>query len=170
MHRVTWSQATFDWTHPWRKQKLSRQLGPLSILRELEQGVWCTLTALPIKASKTDVICDVFGTDSTIQSGCTVRKWKAPLEKEVATFSLSQHEQLQPFVYECGGECFTLSPAAINRMQDARSNFLLFSTSSLTWKHSRALAQARLSDLPAQLMMILRPRRLQTLWIRRLTP
>jgi len=167
--RVAWSQATFGWAHPWRKQKPTRQLGPLSILRELEQGAWCTMTVLPIKASKTDVVCDVFGIDITIDSGCIVQRWKARLEKEVATFSSIESKQLQPFIYECGGEYFTLCGAKANRMQDVRSSFLLFSASILDRKHSRALEQAQLFDLPVQLAVTMRPRRLRILWIGRLT-
>lgn len=102
--QVSWSQTTFGWAQPWRKQKLCWQLGPLSILRELEEGVWCISTVLPFEASKTDVRVDVFGTNSTLVSSHVIQKWKTRLEKEVASLSSTQPGQLRPFIYECGGK------------------------------------------------------------------
>ncbi|KAK5956341.1 hypothetical protein OHC33_002918 [Knufia fluminis] len=90
--QVSWSQAKFRWAQP-----------------ELEEGVWCTLAVMPFEASKTDIRCDVFGTDSTVVSSHIIQKWRARLEEEVATLSSTLPRQPQPFVYECGGRSIELT-------------------------------------------------------------
>lgn len=102
------------------------------MLRELEEGVWCTLAVMPFEASKTDIRCDVFGTDSTVVSSHIVQKWRARLEEEVATLSSTLPRQPQPFVYECGGKSpFSSFTAETDHVQDGRSSLPQFSTSSL---------------------------------------
>lgn len=102
-----WSQTPFGWFSNRRNQKMVRLLGPLSMIKELDEDLWCTMTLLPSSASESVTRVDIYAKEGHSVSSATVEKWKWMLEKEIASMSKPDSEPASArgsFAYECGGK------------------------------------------------------------------
>ncbi|KAK5100506.1 hypothetical protein LTS08_005257 [Lithohypha guttulata] len=103
------AETHFDWAQPWRKQKVVRLLDPLSLLRELEEGLWCTISIIPKGPRATVVKFDILNRASTVVPVTLVSRWKARLEQEIQSAAAKSRGQSASFTYECGGRMIELS-------------------------------------------------------------
>lgn len=101
-----WSQNPFGWFSGSRRQKKAQLLGPLSMIKELNENLWCTMTLLPRSLSEVVVRCDIYAKEGRGPPAPTVGRWKWMLEKELN--SLSKPDEVKSgrsyFAYQCGGE------------------------------------------------------------------
>ena len=86
-------------------------LGPLAMLREMGDDVWCTMKVSPESSCKTKVRCDFYA-----RAGHTVRpsmadKYKLIIEEEILAHQLQYHGKTKDvrFTYEVGGRLIDLA-------------------------------------------------------------
>jgi hypothetical protein len=106
--QVQWSQSTFGWIPSFRKApKCIRLLGPLSLVRELDEKLWCTMSVLPISATQTEVRCDFHGEGVAVQK-IALDKWRKAVASEIEAIQGSSADvalsSSPSFAYECGGK------------------------------------------------------------------
>jgi hypothetical protein len=90
-----------------RKQKSVRLLGPLSIAKELDEQLWCTLTLLPSTVTSSTVRIDVFAKAGKHVPKASLERWIWMLQEEVksvAVMRVARQKVDSEFAYECGGE------------------------------------------------------------------
>jgi hypothetical protein len=101
-----WSQNPFGWLSRLRKQKMATLLGPLSMLKELNGGLWCTITLLPRSATEVLARCDIYAKEGHQIPAGAVQRQKWMLEKELLNLSkpdvAGEHTKTY-FAYQCGG-------------------------------------------------------------------
>lgn len=86
---------------------MARLLGPLSLVKELDQDLWCTLTLLPHTSQEVVVRCDIYAKEGDAVPTNTVQKWKWLLERELTQLSKSDETPESTgsyFAYQCGGK------------------------------------------------------------------
>ncbi|KIW13214.1 hypothetical protein PV08_08401 [Exophiala spinifera] len=121
--QAQWSQNPFGWFSGFRRPKMARLLGPLSLVKELDQDLWCTLTLLPHSSQEVVVRCDIYAKQGDQQTPTNnnnnnnnnaVQRWKWLLERELMQLSKSDQTQASPpaagsyFAYQCGGRTIDL--------------------------------------------------------------
>ena len=80
-------------------------MGPLTLLRELDNGLWATMVILPLEPDKTDVWVDVYTKEGMSSERKDLSRWKEVLEAEsVAVLASERNDHALDFAYECGGE------------------------------------------------------------------
>jgi len=107
--QVQWSQPTFGWIPSFRKPpKCIRLLGPLSLVRELDEKLWCTMSVLPISATQTEVRCDFHGGEGVAVQKIALDKWRKAVASEIEAIQTSSADAAlsssSSFAYECGGK------------------------------------------------------------------
>ncbi|EXJ86090.1 hypothetical protein A1O1_06459 [Capronia coronata CBS 617.96] len=106
-----WSQNPFGWFPRLRKQKMATLLGPLSMVKELRAGLWCTMTLLPRSPTEVVVRCDLYARKGYQVPARVVEQQKWMLEKELLNLSkpdTSDKSSRTPFAYQCGGRTIDL--------------------------------------------------------------
>ncbi|KAJ9639232.1 hypothetical protein H2204_003843 [Knufia peltigerae] len=108
-----WSQNPFGWFSGFRRPKMARLLGPLSLVKELDQDLWCTMTLLPHTFQEVVVRCDIYAKQGDHQIPTnTVQRWKWLLERELIELSkideTTQESSGSYFAYQCGGRTIDL--------------------------------------------------------------
>jgi hypothetical protein len=99
--QVKWSQSTFGWIPSFRKkQKLVRLLGPLALVKELGEKVWCTIKLQPVSATQTQVKCDIYDGEGFACQKVNIDALKQLVIKEVEAVQAASPSD---FAYECGG-------------------------------------------------------------------
>lgn len=88
---------------------MARLLGPLSLVKELDQDLWCTMTLLPHTFQEVVVRCDIYAKQGDHQIPTnTVQRWKWLLERELIELSkideTTQESSGSYFAYQCGGK------------------------------------------------------------------
>ncbi|KAL6251416.1 hypothetical protein RBB50_001625 [Rhinocladiella similis] len=109
--QAQWSQNPFGWFSGFRRPKMARLLGPLSLVKELDQDLWCTLTLLPHTSQEVVVRCDIYAKEGDAVPTNTVQKWKWLLERELTQLSKSDETPESTgsyFAYQCGGRTIDL--------------------------------------------------------------
>lgn len=103
--QAQWAETPFDWVARWRKHKTVKLLGSLSLLKELEEDVWCTITLVPKSAAETEIKCDLYEQEGKVMPHRSLQKCKVQLAKEVNAMASDQKpSMLADFSYECGGK------------------------------------------------------------------
>src|SRR5882757_8277664 len=105
--QTQWSSNPFGWFAALRKSKMARLLGPLSIIKELSEDLWCTMTLLPRSSSEVVVQCDIYAREGHHAPAATVERWKWMLERELINLSTPEAAKASTgsyFAYQCGGE------------------------------------------------------------------
>ena len=108
-NQAQWSQNPFGWfpVHP--TSKVVRLLGPLSIIKELDNDLWCTLVLLPRSSSEVLMRCDFYTKEGRVTPLKTIEKWKWMLNQEWMSKAKLETEEdsmgSQNFAYQCGGKC-----------------------------------------------------------------
>lgn len=79
------------------------------MVREMDDGLWCTMTLFPRSSSEVTVRCDLYQREGhqTPLNMIDVYKWK--LEKEMSASARSRSDKLREsngtyFAYQCGGK------------------------------------------------------------------
>ncbi|KAI1616310.1 iron-sulfur cluster-binding protein [Exophiala viscosa] len=106
-----WSQNPFGWFSGFRRPKMARLLGPMSMIKELNEDLWCTMTLLPRSQSEVIVRCDIYAKEGTNPSPQTFQRWKWLLEKELNVLSKPDEAKASGrsyFAYQCGGRTIDL--------------------------------------------------------------
>ncbi|KAK5051410.1 hypothetical protein LTR84_003062 [Exophiala bonariae] len=105
------SQSKFPWLRGLRKIKQHELLGPLSTIKELSDGLWCTITLLPRSFSEVMIRCDLYGKEGHKIPEYAVEKCKNGLRTEMSTFASREVSNDMPrsyFSYKCGGRTIDL--------------------------------------------------------------
>jgi nitrite reductase/ring-hydroxylating ferredoxin subunit len=111
--QAQWSQSPFGWFSALRKSKIVRLLGPLTIIKELDDDLWCTMVLLPRSSSEVIVRCDLYAKEGHVAPVKTLEKWKWMLKQELMTITRSGAEEKSStsskyFAYQCGGRTIDL--------------------------------------------------------------
>ena len=120
---VQWNDSALGWLPRFQKPKHMSLLGPLTVLRELDNGFWSTMVILPLDTEKTDVWVDIYTREGTSAERKDLRRWKTALETEsVDMLSGASGGAAIDFAYECGGKSSTSHQRAqADRWQVAKS-------------------------------------------------
>ncbi|KAK5327605.1 hypothetical protein LTR93_002990 [Exophiala xenobiotica] len=105
------SQNPFGWFSGVRRPKMAYLLGPLSIVKELDPNLWCTMTLLPRSSSEVVVRCDLYAKEGYQVPTNAVERWKWMLEKELTQVPNSDDTRVARgsyFAYKCGGRTIDL--------------------------------------------------------------
>ena len=99
------------WLPTLRKPMRVQMLGPLAMLREVGDDVWCTVKVLPESSNKTKIRCDFYARAGHALRPGMADKYKLIIEKEIVAFQLQQSGKLETvkFSYEVGGRSVDLS-------------------------------------------------------------
>ncbi|KIV78832.1 hypothetical protein PV11_06442 [Exophiala sideris] len=106
-----WSQNPFGWFSGFRRPKMARLLGPMSMIKELNEDLWCTMTLLPRSQFEVIVRCDIYAREGRTPSAPTTQRWKWLLEKELNVLSKPDEAKATGgsyFAYQCGGRTIDL--------------------------------------------------------------
>ncbi|OAP54419.1 hypothetical protein AYL99_11520 [Fonsecaea erecta] len=111
-NQAQWAQHPFKWLSALRKSKVVRLLGPLSIIKELDNDLWCTMVLLPRSSSEVVVQCDFYVKEGRTAPAKVVEKSKWMLEQELVNLSRPEDARGSPrssyFAYQCGGRTIDL--------------------------------------------------------------
>jgi hypothetical protein len=102
-NQAQWTEGGFGWFSATSKTKEVRLLGPSSLIKELDDDLWCTMVLLPQSISLATVRCDIFAKEDHSVAAKTVEKWKWMLQQELTGLS-RQEAGTGDFAYQCGGE------------------------------------------------------------------
>ncbi|KAJ9609878.1 hypothetical protein H2200_006207 [Cladophialophora chaetospira] len=113
LNQAQWSQTSFGWFSRSRKTKVVELLGPVSLIKELDDDMWCTMVILPRSSSQVIVRGDLYGKEGHVAPVKTVEKWKWMLKQEVVSLSKSDARETDSkaskyFAYRCGGRTIDL--------------------------------------------------------------
>ena len=86
-------------------------LGPLAMLREMGDDVWCTMKVLPESAYSTKVRCDFYARAGHDVSHRMIDRYRLTIEKEIAALQIQQSGIVGTvdFSYEVGGRSVDLA-------------------------------------------------------------
>lgn len=86
-------------------------LGPLAMLREMGDDVWCTMKVLPESAYSTKIRCDFYARAGFVVKPKMAERYKWMIEKELIAFQLQQSNVAETvdFSYEVGGRNVALA-------------------------------------------------------------
>lgn len=86
-------------------------LGPLAMLREMGDDVWCTIKVLPESAYSTKIRCDFYARAGFVVKPRMADRYKLMIEKEIIAFQLQQSgvAGTVEFSYEVGGRNVALA-------------------------------------------------------------
>ncbi|KAL2400148.1 hypothetical protein ABEF93_005805 [Exophiala dermatitidis] len=110
-NQCQWTTTPCRWLPRFHKQKMAALLGPLSMIRELRQGLWCTMTLLPRSASEVVVRCDIYAREGHQEPSDVVEREKWLLEKEFLNLPRTDTRDkasMTAFAYRCGGRSIDL--------------------------------------------------------------
>ncbi|KIW31524.1 uncharacterized protein PV07_03168 [Cladophialophora immunda] len=111
-NQAQWGQNPFEWLSAFRKSKVVRLLGPLSIIKELDNDLWCTLVLLPRSSSEVVVRFDFYVKEGHAAPAKVVEKSKWMLEQELLNLSRPDETKSATrssyFAYQCGGRTIDL--------------------------------------------------------------
>jgi hypothetical protein len=100
------SQPSWTWLPVRAASRKTQALGPLTLMKELETGVWATLVLLPQTASKTNVRWDVYVEGGRKASDGELKSWKSKVVQNLpSTEESGSTSRATSFSYQCGGEC-----------------------------------------------------------------
>jgi len=78
----------------------------MTLLKELDDNIRCTMTLLPVSAHETEVRCDIYVDKDIEMAKNAAEKWKMATRKEIACIgadAMNGESSLSSFTYECGG-------------------------------------------------------------------
>ncbi|KAH0843133.1 hypothetical protein AYO21_03424 [Fonsecaea monophora] len=113
-NQAQWAQSPFEWLSAIRKSKskVVRLLGPLSIIKELDDDLWCTMVLLPRSSSEVVVRCDFYLKQGHTAPAKVLEKSKWMLEQELLHLSSPDENKSATrspyFAYQCGGRTIDL--------------------------------------------------------------
>jgi hypothetical protein len=100
-----------NWLAKLRKPKIVQMLGPLAMLREMGDDVWCTIKVLPESAQSTKIRCDFYARAGFAVKPRMADRYRLTIEKELIAFQLQQSDTagMVEFSYEVGGRNVALA-------------------------------------------------------------
>lgn len=116
-----------------------RLLGPLSIIKELDDDLWCTMVLLPRSSTEVQVRADLYAKEGHVASAKASEKWKWMLNQELLNKLRSDVDEKSSkgsnyFAYQCGGKSRLNKPFCEVAIDSCRSNdrFICHSRSAST--------------------------------------
>lgn len=110
LNQAQWSQSSSGWFSASHKAKIVELLGPMSIIKELDQDLWCTMVLFPRSSSEIIVRVDLYTEAGHMMPLKAIERWKWMLKQEVLSWSKAEEEadnaqSSKYFAYQCGGKC-----------------------------------------------------------------
>ena len=86
-------------------------LGPLAMLREMGDDIWCTMKVLPESAYSTKIRCDFYARAGHDVNPRMIDRYRLTIEKEIVALQLQQSGIVGTveFAYEVGGRSVDLA-------------------------------------------------------------
>ena len=86
-------------------------LGPLAVLREMGDDIWCTMKVLPESAYSTKIRSDFYARAGRDVNSRIIHRYRLMIEKEIVALQLQQSDIVGTveFSYEVGGRSVDLA-------------------------------------------------------------